>query len=125
MEKVQLRTYVFIDQMQPQFAAYSASVAKGYLPVQGQASLYVEIAPGMAINRLLDVALKSCNVTPAEQIVERRYGMLELHSESQADVREAVAAILREIGATEKDRIKPKVVSHQIIRKVDPHQAML
>jgi hypothetical protein len=125
MEKVQLRTYVFIDQMQAQFAAYSASVAQGYLPVQGQAALYVEIAPGMEINRLMDIALKSTNVTPAEQIVERRYGMLELHSDSQADVREAGAAILREIGATEKDRIKPKVVSHQIIRKVDPHQAML
>lgn len=125
MDKIQLRTYVFIDRMQPQFAAYSASVAQGYLPVEGQTSLYVEIAPGMAINHLMDVALKATNVTPAEQIVERHYGMLELHSDSQGDVRQAGQAILDEIGAQESDRLKPKVVSHQIIRNVDPHQAML
>lgn len=125
IEKVQLRTYVFIDRMQPQFAAYSASVAQGYLPVEGQSALYVEIAPGMAINQLMDIALKSNNVTPAEQIVERRYGMLELHADSQGDVRQAGQSILDAIGAKEQDRIKPKVISSQIIRKVDPHQAML
>ena len=59
MEKVQLRTYVFIDSMQPQFASYSATTAQGYLPVSGQTALYVEIAPGMEINRVMDIALKA------------------------------------------------------------------
>jgi len=125
MENVQLRTYVFLDNLQPQFAAYSASTAAGYLPVAGQAALYVEIAPGMEINRLMDVALKATHVTPAEQIVERQYGMLELHSDSQADVRAAGEAILNAIGKTEHDRLKPKIISSQIIRHVDDHQAML
>ena len=125
MGKIQLRTYVFIDNMQPQFAAYSASGAQGYLPITGQAALYLEIAPGMEINRLMDIALKSTKVTPAELIVERQYGMLELHSDSQADVRQAGQAILDALDVTENQRIKPKVVANQIIRKVDDHQAML
>jgi ethanolamine utilization microcompartment shell protein EutL len=124
-ENVQLRTYVFIDSMQPQFAAYMASVASGFLPIEGQAALYVEIAPGMEINRLMDVALKATSVTPAEQIVERQYGMLELHGDEQADVRQAGLAILGQLGKKEDDRLKPKVVSHQVIRHVDDHQAML
>ena len=124
-ENVQLRTFIHIDAMQPQFAAFMASVASGYLPIEGQAALYVEIAPGMEINRLMDVALKATHVTPAEQIVERQYGMLELHSDEQAEVRQAGEAILRELGKVQNDRLKPKVVSHQIIRKVDDHQAML
>jgi len=125
MEKVQLRTYVFLDSLQPQFAAFSASSAQGYLPVEGQASLYVEIAPGMEINRVMDIALKATNVTPAELIVERQYGMLELHSDSQADVREAGEAILNALNLKENDRVKPQIISSQIIRKVDDYQAML
>jgi hypothetical protein len=125
MEKVQLRTYVFIDNMQPQFAAYSATTAQGYLPVEGQASLYVEIAPGMEINRVMDIALKNTNVTPAELIVERQYGMLEVHSDSQGDVRQAGQAILDALNLKEEDRIKPKIISNQIIRNVDSYQAML
>ncbi|MBM3274749.1 MAG: BMC domain-containing protein [Candidatus Sericytochromatia bacterium] len=124
-DNVQLRTFIFIDSMQPQFASYMASVASGYLPLGGQAALYVEIAPGMEINRLMDVALKATRVVPAEQIVERQYGMLELHADEQAEVRQAGLAILNGLGKKEEDRLKPKVVSHQIIRHVDDHQAML
>lgn len=125
MEKVQLRTYVFIDSMQPQFASYSATTAQGYLPVEGQAALYVEIAPGMEINRVMDIALKATDVTPAELIVERQYGMLELHSDSQADVRQAGQAILDALNLKENDRVKPQIISSQIIRNVDDYQAML
>lgn len=125
MEKVQLRTYIFLDSLQPQFAAFSATSAQGYLPVEGQASLYVEIAPGMEINRVMDIALKATNVTPAELIVERHYGMLELHSDSQGDVRQAGQAILDALNLQEEDRVKPQIISSQIIRKVDDYQAML
>jgi hypothetical protein len=77
----ELRTYVFIDSLQPQFASFLATIAKGFLPIAGQAALFVEISPGIAINQVTDVALKSTNVKPGMQIVERLYGMLEVHSD--------------------------------------------
>lgn len=121
----ELRTYVFLDSLQPQHASFLATVAKGFLPTAGQASLFVEIAPGIAINSVTDVALKSTNVTPGMQIVERQYGMLEIHSDSQADVREAGRAILRELDLKEEDRIKPKVLTSQVIRSVSDYQTQL
>ena len=121
----QLRTYVFIDQIQPQLASFVASTAKGFNPVAGMACLYVEVAPGMEIIPLLDIALKATDVTPAIQIVERAYGLLEVHSESQAQVRQAGLAILNAMELQEGDWYKPKVVSTQIIRKMDPYQAQL
>jgi len=81
---VDLRAYCVIDSLQPQFASFQATVAQGFLPRVGQASLFVEIAPGIEINRVTDIALKSTNVTPGMQIVERHFGMLEVHSDSQA-----------------------------------------
>jgi hypothetical protein len=86
---VQLRAFSFLDSMQPQFASFVASTARGYLPVRGQAALYVEIAPGIAINRVTDIALKRTSVRPAVQVVERAFGLLEVHDESQAEVLEA------------------------------------
>jgi ethanolamine utilization microcompartment shell protein EutS len=121
----ELRTYVFLDSLQPQHAGFLATIAKGFLPRTGQASLFVEISPGIAINRVTDVALKSTNVTPGMQIVERLYGMLEIHSDSQADVREAGREILNELGLKEEDRIKPKIFSSQVIRSIDDHQTQL
>ncbi len=121
----ELRTYVFLDSLQPQFAAFLGTVAQGFLPVAGQASLFVEISPGIEINRITDVALKATNVTPGMQIVERLYGMLEIHSDSQADVRQAGAAILQALDLKEEDRIKPKVYSSQVIRRIADHQTQL
>ena len=125
MADVQLRTYVFLDSMQPQFASYVASAAKGFQPLPGMAACYVEVAPGMAINEVTDVALKATQVKPALMIVERAYGLLEVHSYSQADVREAGRAILDFMGLKEEERMKPKAVATQIIRKVDAHQAQI
>lgn len=116
---------MFLNQMQPQFAAYQATVAKGYLPVSGMASIYVETAPGMPINRVTDVALKTTSVRPAELIVERAFGMLEIHHESQAEVLTAGKAILGELGLKEEDRLKPKIVTNQIIKKIDDYQSMI
>src|SRR5438445_496792 len=82
-------------------------IGGGYLTVAEQASLFVEIAPGMDINRVTDVALKRTNVRPALQVVERAYGLLEVHSFDQGEVREAGAAILGSLGLKEKDRLKP------------------
>ena len=74
---------------------------------------------------MTDVALKATQVKPGMQIVERYFGLLEIHSPSQAETRAAGEAILNEIGLTESDRIKPRIASSQIIRRVDDHQAQL
>jgi hypothetical protein len=122
---IDLRGYSFLDSLQPQYAAFLGTVAQGFLPLAGDASLYIEISPGIEINRVTDVALKSTQVKPGMQIVERFFGLLEIHSPSQAEVRAAGAAILEDIGASEGDRIKPRIASSQIIRRVDDHQAQL
>lgn len=121
----ELRTYIFLDSLQPQFASFLATVSQGFLPVSGQASLFIEIAPGMDINRMTDIALKATNVTPGMQIVERTFGMLELHSDSQADVRAAGQAILDELKLKEEDRIKPEVTTSQVIRHLSDYHTQL
>jgi ethanolamine utilization microcompartment shell protein EutS len=121
----ELRCYVFIDSLQPQFASFLGTVAQGFLPVPGQASLFVEVAPGMDIMRVTDVALKSTDVKPGMMIIERLYGMLELHSESQGDVRQAGRAILEELGLKEEDRIKPEITSSQVIRNISDYHSQL
>ena len=117
--------YAFLDSLQPQYAAFLGTTAQGFLPLAGDASLYVEIAPGIEINRLTDIALKATRVRPGMQIVERYYGMLEIHSEDQAETRAAGRAILEAIEHEETDRTKPRILSSQIIRRIDDHQAQL
>ena len=116
----ELRCYVFLDSLQPQYASFLGTVAQGFLPTPGEASLFVEIAPGMDIMRVTDVALKATNVKPGMLIIERLYGMLELHSESQADVRAAGRAILDLLGLKEEERLKPEIFSSQVIRNISP-----
>jgi hypothetical protein len=123
--EVDLRTYCFLDSMQPQYASFLATVAQGFLPTQGMASLYVEISPGIEINRVTDIALKSNQVKPGMQVVERVFGMLEIHSESQAEIRGAGQAILDALGLKEEDRTKPTIASSQVIRCLDDHQTQL
>jgi hypothetical protein len=125
VDHIDLRSYVFLDSLQPQYAAFLGTVAQGFLPLAGDASLWIEISPGIEINRLTDIALKATHVRPGMQIVERYYGLLEVHSESQADTRAAGEAVLSEIGLEEKDRRKPKILSSQVIRHLDDHQVQL
>ncbi len=121
----ELRCYVFLDSLQPQFASFLATVAQGFLPTPGQASLFVEVAPGMDIMRVTDVALKATDVRPGMMIIERLYGMLEIHSDSQADVREAGRAILQALELKEEDRIKPEIFSSQVIRNIHEYHTQL
>lgn len=122
---VDLRSFVFLDSLQPQHAAFLGTVARGFLPLPKDASLWIEISPGIEINRITDIALKSTRVRPGLQIVERRYGLLEVHSSSQAETRAAGAAILEALGIEELDRMRPRILSSQIIRNIDPHQVQL
>jgi hypothetical protein len=122
---VELRSYVYLDRLQPQHAAYIGTVALGYLPVPGDASLWIEISPGIEINRITDIALKSAVVRPGVLFVERLYGLLELHSSNQGEVKAAGQAIIQALGVSRRDCLKPQVVSSQIIRNLDPYHTQL
>jgi len=122
---IDLRTYIFIDSLQLQMASYLATVSRGYLPVSGQSCCIIEIAPGIEINTLTDIALKATNVTPGMQVVERAFGLLEVHSDSQGDTRMAGEAVLRTIEKTEEDRLKPRILTSQLIKNVEDHHAQL
>jgi ethanolamine utilization microcompartment shell protein EutS len=120
-----LRTYAFIDRMQPQCAAHVAATSPGDVPLAGMAELFIEMAPGNEVFRAADIALKAAGVRPAMQIIEREYGLLEIHSEQQAEVLASGQAILDELGFSENDRIKPQIASTQFITNVHPYQAQL
>jgi hypothetical protein len=122
---IDLRSYVYIDRLQPQHAAYMGTVALGFLPLPGDASLWVEISPGIEINRLMDIALKSAVVRPGVLFIERLYGLLEVHSSKQGETQAAGRAILEALGVRERDCLKPRVISSQIIRNIDPHHTQL
>lgn len=122
---IKLRTYTFLDALQPQLATFIGKTARGFLPVPGQASLWVEIAPGIAINRVTDAALKATRVQPAVQVVERAYGLLEVHDHDQGEVLQAGATILSQLELTEEERLKPKLHTNQIIRSVEAYQTQI
>ena len=122
---IDLRTFTYIDVLQPQLASFIATVAQGYLPIEGQASLIVEVQPGMDVNLALDIALKRTQVRPGMLIVERLNGFMELHSFDQGEIRAAGNAILEFLKVEESQRLKPKVMTTQIITGVDAHHTML
>ncbi len=122
---IELRSFVFLDSLQPQHAAYMGTVAQGFLPLPGDSSLWIEISPGIEINKITDMALKSASVKPGVQIVERLYGLLEIHSSSQGETQAAGRAILDYLGVKKTEGLKPRVVSSQIIRNIDAYQTQL
>lgn len=122
---IEIRVFSYLDSLQPQVGAFLGTVSSASPPMAGNASLFIEIAPGIEINRLTDVAVKSNDVRPGMQIIERVFGLLEIHSTEQAAIRGAGAAILRECGAKEEDRVKPRVLSSQVIHNIDDHHAQL
>ncbi len=124
-EDFSLRCYCFIDRMQAQYAAFVGTVTQGDLPVEGMAALYVEMAPGNEVFRVVDIAVKATESKPGAQIVEREFGMFEVHSLNQAAVLEAGQVVLDRLGLKKEDRIKPQVVSTQVITHIDPYQSQL
>jgi hypothetical protein len=121
----ELRAYVYLDRLQPQFAAYLGANARGYIPVVGMAAILVEISPGVIINQLADAALKAANVRPGLMVVERHFGVLEFHSKAQAEVKHAGSAVLTSLGMTAEDRVKPQLLSSQIIHKINDYHAQM
>ncbi len=122
---IKLRSYVFLDSLQPQLTSFVGKTSRGFLPVPEMASLWVEIAPGIAINRITDTALKATSVVPAVQVVERAYGLLEVHDWDKGEVESAGRAILDGLGCEVSERMKPQVVSSQVLRSVEPYQTQI
>ena len=122
---ITLRTYVFIDSLQPQLATYMGTVSQGFLPVPGDACLWMEVAPGMSVHRLTDVALKATRVHLGTQIVERSFGSMVFHHRDQSDVIEAGRAILSSLNTEEHQRQKCRIAWHEIVRSITPDHAVL
>ena len=122
---IELRAFAFIDQLQKQLVGYIGSTARGYYPVVGQAALFMEIAPGIEINSITDAVLKKANVMPGALVVERTYGMLEVHADSPADVKEAGEVVLDYLGLKETDRLKPKILAAETIERTDPFMSQI
>jgi hypothetical protein len=114
-----------LDRMQAQYAAFIGTVTQGDLSTEGMASLYVEMAPGNEVFLVVDIAVKATEARPGAQIVEREFGMFEVHSHNQAAVLEAGEVVLSRLGMKVEDRIKPQIASIQVITRVDPYQAQL
>jgi len=124
-ESFQLRVYSYLDRMQPQFAAFVGTITQGDLPTMGMAALYIEVSPGNEVFRLVDIAVKATEARPGAQVVEREFGMFEIHSRSQAEVLEAGRIVLDRLDLKPEQRIKPTIASVQVITNVDPYQAQL
>jgi len=124
-DSFQLRVYSYLDRMQPQYAAFVGTITQGDLPTAGMAALYIEVAPGNEVFRLVDIAVKATEAHPGAQIVEREFGMFEVHSHSQAEVLEAGRIVLDRLELRPQERIKPVLASVQVITNVDPYQAQL
>jgi ethanolamine utilization microcompartment shell protein EutS len=120
-----LRSFIFIDQMQPQTLCYMASWMRGRLPRTNMAAQIIEVAPGLDIEPLTDVALKHADVGGGILVVERQFGYLEFHSRSTSSVKAAAQAVLDALEAEESDAMKPQVLAAKIVTRVDPVHAFL
>ena len=124
----ELRVYLSIEDLQPQFAAYMSTPvrARGYPPVQGDNSLIIEVTPALSIHRLVDLALKAApDMEPGILFTERRFGLLELHSRNLDEVREAGEAVLAGIGAKPSDQLAPATLYTDIVEDVSDQHAII
>ncbi|HEY9017807.1 BMC domain-containing protein [Thiomicrospira sp.] len=122
---IKLRTYININSLQPQIASYMGTASQGFLPVPGDACLWLEVAPGMAVHRLTDIALKASNVHLGQQLVERAYGSMFIHHRDQSDVLESGRTMLDFLKTSENERQKCRIMWNEIIRSVMPDHAVL
>ena len=120
-----LRCFIFLDQLQPQTLAYIASWMRGVLPRHNMAAQIIEVAPGLDIEGLTDVALKGANVSVGLLVVERQFGYLEFHSRSTAEVKAGAQAVLDAIGAREEEASAPQILGSKVVTRVDHQHAFL
>ncbi len=122
---IELRCFTYIDVLQPQTASFLATVSRGYMPLERQAAVFFEVAPGMDVNLVTDIALKRTSCTPGMQIVERQFGCLQLQHFDQGQIRAAGEAVLDTLGLKETDRLRPRLVSAQTITGIHGYHAQM
>lgn len=120
-----LRSHIFIDQLQPQTMCYLGTWIRGSLPRTGMAAQVIEVAPGLDIEALTDVALKSAEVQGGILVVERQFGYLEFHARDISAVKAAAEAVLDAMGLTPDKAMKPKILARRIITRIDAGHAFL
>ena len=120
----ELRTYIFIDQMQPQLAQFIAKDNRVYDPREYDAAILLELAPAMEIHRMIDFALKSTRVRLGSVVTERQYGLMQIQHEDQGEVLAAGAAVLEQTGLTEMDRAPLKILTNMVIRGIEQDHAI-
>ena len=122
---IDLRCFTYVNILQPQTASFLGTVSQGYHPLEGDAALFIEVSPGMDINLVTDIALKSTSVKPGMMVVERRYGALELHHSDQGQIHTAGETILEQLGVQQSDRLRPRIVSAQTLTGIEGYQAQI
>jgi ethanolamine utilization microcompartment shell protein EutL len=122
---MELRTYILIDSMQPQYAALTGKLLRGDVPVEGMAEIFMELAPASDVYEVLDAALKTTDVRPGLLRVEREFGTIEIHGFFQEAVQVAGREALARFGLSESDRIKPEAVLVKMVTNVDAYEAQL
>jgi ethanolamine utilization microcompartment shell protein EutS len=121
----ELRSCIFLDQLQPQTMCALATWIRGSLPRSRMAAQIIEVAPGLDIEPLTSIALKHADVQAGVLVVERQFGYLEIHSRSTAEVVAASTAVLEQLGATAEDALRPKVLASEIVASIDHQHAFL
>ena len=122
---MQLRTYVMVDSMQPQYAAFTGKRTLGMIPIVGDAQIFIEMSPAAEVYRVMDFALKTTDVKPGYLNMGRQYGFLEIHSNHQEAVQYTGQKALESMDLQETDRLKPTVLSANMTSGIDPFQAQL
>lgn len=120
-----LRSFIFLDRLQPQTMCYLGTWIRGALPRSGMAAQIIEVAPGLDIEALTDVALKAADVQGGILVVERQFGYLEIHSRSIAAVKAAAEAVTEAIGKGPGEAMRPKILAARIISRIDAGHAFL
>lgn len=122
--KFEMRTYIFMDQLQPQLAQFIAKDNRAYDPSEYDAALMLELAPAMEIHRMIDFALKSTKVRLGSVVTERQFGMMMIQHGDQGEVRAAGEAVLARAGLTPLDRSRCQIVTNMVIRSIEQDHAI-
>jgi ethanolamine utilization microcompartment shell protein EutS len=120
-----LRSFIFIDRLQPQTLCHLGTWIRGSLPRAGMAAQVIEVAPGLDIEALTDVALKSAEVRAGVLVAERQFGYLEIHALSTASVRSAADAVLASLGPAAGPAMAPRILAARIVTRIDAQHAFL
>jgi hypothetical protein len=126
--KGELRVHLLLESLQPQFAAYlgTPTRARGYPPFAGQHALIIEVAPGLMIERVIDLALKADpDLEPGILFVERQFGILEIHGSDPSRIERADQAILAGLGLRSDDQLVPKILYTDVIEDIADQHAVI